>query len=202
MRRTRCRGLATCAGWPRPLSAARWRPATPRRAPPPSPPPSGALVGELVDPNLTTICPVNKPHPRVDLIGALGAARGGGAGAGGGCACTPGRHGGHGQRGAWWVQGAVPGRYSGRGRDAQRGAALGSAACRCAGGSWRAQRAPTHPCQCRLPQLCSERQQQVAVRLAASTCRGGPGRPRGGGQQPQATWRRRRRRWRRRRRSL
>lgn len=29
---------------------------------------TGALVGELVDPNLTTICPVNKPHPRVDLI--------------------------------------------------------------------------------------------------------------------------------------
>ncbi len=27
-------------------------------------------MGELVDPNLTTICPVNKPHPRVDLIGA------------------------------------------------------------------------------------------------------------------------------------
>lgn len=27
-------------------------------------------MAELVDPNLTTICPVNKPHPRVDLIGA------------------------------------------------------------------------------------------------------------------------------------
>lgn len=30
---------------------------------------AGALVGELTDPNLTTICPVNKPHPRLDLIG-------------------------------------------------------------------------------------------------------------------------------------
>ena len=30
---------------------------------------AGALVGELVDPNLSTICPVNKPHPRLDLIG-------------------------------------------------------------------------------------------------------------------------------------
>jgi DNA damage-binding protein 2 len=29
---------------------------------------TGATVGELVDPNLTTICPVNKPHPRRDLI--------------------------------------------------------------------------------------------------------------------------------------
>ena len=29
---------------------------------------TGAYVGELVDPNLTTICPVNKPHPRLDLI--------------------------------------------------------------------------------------------------------------------------------------
>lgn len=29
---------------------------------------AGALVGELTDPNLTTICPVNKPHPRRDLI--------------------------------------------------------------------------------------------------------------------------------------
>ena len=30
---------------------------------------TGALVGQLADPNLTTICPVNKPHPRLDLIG-------------------------------------------------------------------------------------------------------------------------------------
>lgn len=29
---------------------------------------TGALVGELVDPNLTTICAVNKPHPRLDLM--------------------------------------------------------------------------------------------------------------------------------------
>ncbi|EFN53251.1 hypothetical protein CHLNCDRAFT_26064, partial [Chlorella variabilis] len=29
---------------------------------------TGALVGELTDPNLTTICPVNLPHPRLDLI--------------------------------------------------------------------------------------------------------------------------------------
>jgi len=29
---------------------------------------TGANVGELVDPNLTTICPVNKAHPRKDVI--------------------------------------------------------------------------------------------------------------------------------------
>jgi len=29
---------------------------------------TGANVGELVDPNLTTICPVNKAHPRRDVI--------------------------------------------------------------------------------------------------------------------------------------
>ena len=29
---------------------------------------TGASVGALVDPNLTTICPVNKPHPRVDVL--------------------------------------------------------------------------------------------------------------------------------------
>lgn len=29
---------------------------------------TGANVGELVDPNLTTICPVNKAHPRKDMI--------------------------------------------------------------------------------------------------------------------------------------
>lgn len=33
---------------------------------------AGALVGELTDPNLSTICPVNKPHPRQEVIGALG----------------------------------------------------------------------------------------------------------------------------------
>ena len=35
---------------------------------------AGALVGELTDPNLATICPVNKPHPRLEVIG--GAAQG------------------------------------------------------------------------------------------------------------------------------
>jgi hypothetical protein len=29
---------------------------------------TGRLLGQLADPNLTTICPVNKPHPRLDLI--------------------------------------------------------------------------------------------------------------------------------------
>lgn len=29
---------------------------------------TGASVGHLADPNLATICPVNKPHPRLDLI--------------------------------------------------------------------------------------------------------------------------------------
>lgn len=29
---------------------------------------TGELVGELVDPNLTTISPVNKPHPRTEAI--------------------------------------------------------------------------------------------------------------------------------------
>lgn len=33
---------------------------------------AGALVGELTDPNLSTICPVNKPHPRLEVIGAAG----------------------------------------------------------------------------------------------------------------------------------
>lgn len=31
---------------------------------------AGALLGELTDPNLSTICPVNKPHPRLEVIGA------------------------------------------------------------------------------------------------------------------------------------
>ncbi|KAL4435880.1 hypothetical protein ABPG77_000642 [Micractinium sp. CCAP 211/92] len=78
---------------------------------------TGALVGELVDPNLTTICPVNKPHPRVDLIvsgssrslyawrpapaeeeeedpegeGSSGKRRGGGGGGGGGDGGGPSR---------------------------------------------------------------------------------------------------------------
>lgn len=29
---------------------------------------TGRLVAQLIDPNLETICPVNKPHPRLDLI--------------------------------------------------------------------------------------------------------------------------------------
>ena len=47
-----------------PPAAAMCRPCRRRHA--------GALVGELTDPNLTTICPVNLPHPRLDLIGKLG----------------------------------------------------------------------------------------------------------------------------------
>lgn len=31
--------------------------------------PAGALLGELTDPNLSTISPVNKPHPRLEVIG-------------------------------------------------------------------------------------------------------------------------------------
>ena len=29
---------------------------------------TGRLLSQLVDANLSTICPVNKPHPRVDVI--------------------------------------------------------------------------------------------------------------------------------------
>ena len=29
---------------------------------------TGKLLDQLKDPNLTTICPVNKPHPRLDCI--------------------------------------------------------------------------------------------------------------------------------------
>lgn len=29
---------------------------------------TGRLISELVDPNLATICPVNKPHPRLEVI--------------------------------------------------------------------------------------------------------------------------------------
>ncbi len=29
---------------------------------------TGRLVAEMKDPNLQTICPVNKPHPRQDII--------------------------------------------------------------------------------------------------------------------------------------
>ena len=29
---------------------------------------TGRLLSQLVDANLSTICPVNKPHPRIDVI--------------------------------------------------------------------------------------------------------------------------------------
>ena len=43
---------------------------------PPQPLLPGALVGEMTDPNVATICPVNKPHPRLDLIGERSASAG------------------------------------------------------------------------------------------------------------------------------